>query len=74
MSIEYHESKYSVLAYTLDPCGEIKCFFFFSESGNVAYQIKVKDVKTNKQAKILTLHTPLTSGSGLKGQILKLCK
>ena len=49
-------------------------FVFFSESDKVAYQIKMKEVKTNMQAKSLTLHTPLTSGVGLKGQILKLCR
>ena len=31
-------------------------------------------VKTDMQAKTLTLHTPLTSGVGLKGQIVKLCR
>ena len=35
-----------------------------SECGHVAYQIKGKEVSTNKEAKNLTLRTPLTSGSG----------
>ena len=37
-----------------------------SECGHVAYQIKGKEVSTNKEAKNLTLRTPLTSGSGWK--------
>ena len=41
-----------------------------SESGHLAYQIEGKEVKTNMQVKTLTLHTPLSSGIGLKGQIL----
>ena len=47
---------------------------FFSESGHVAYQIKVKEVQTNMQGNTLNLYTPLASGVGLKGQILKLCR
>ena len=47
-------------------------FFFFSKSGHVAYQIKVGEVKTYMQGNTLNLHTPLTSGVGFKGQILKL--
>ena len=46
----------------------------FSTSGNAAYQIKVKGVYTNMQAKPLTFHTPLISWIGLKGQILILCR
>ena len=41
---------------------------FFSKSGHVAYQIKVEEVYTYMQS-----NTPLTSGVGFKGQILKLC-
>ena len=50
----------------LTPGEGSKGFFFFSESGHVAYQIEVKAVKTNMQG-----HTPLTSGVGLDGQILR---
>ena len=35
-------------------CG---AFIFFSESSNVAYQIKVKEVQTNMQGDTLNLHT-----------------
>ena len=42
---------------------DISCFC--SKSGHVAYQIKVE------QGNTLNLHTPLTSGVGFKGQILK---
>ena len=35
-------------------------------------KIKGKEAKNNMQANCLTLHTPLTSGVGLKGQMLKL--
>ena len=66
LSIEHHESKYSVLTHTLDSwCGVKRLLFFFSEIGNVTYQIKVKEEKTNVQAKTLTLHTPLTFAVGL---------
>ena len=41
-------------------------FFFVSES---AYKKRERGVDHNR-AKSLTLHTPLTSGVGLKGQIL----
>ena len=47
---------------------------FFSKSGHVAYQIKVEEVKTYMQGNTFNLHTPLTSGVGFKGQILKLCR
>ena len=46
----------------------------FSGSGHVVYQIKMDEVQTNMQCNTLNLHTPLTSGVGLKGQILKLCR
>ena len=49
-------------------------FLFFSKSGHVAYQIKLEEVKTYMQGNTLNLHTPLTSGVGLKSQILKLCR
>ena len=46
MSTEHHESKYAVITHTLHPWGGVKRsnIFFFSESGHVAYQIKVKEV------------------------------
>ena len=46
LSTEHHESKYAVLTHTLDPWGGVErsIFFFFSENGLVAYQIKVKEV------------------------------
>ena len=44
MSIEHHEGKYSALIHTLDPwAGSKGHFCFFTESGNVAYQIKEKE-------------------------------
>ena len=54
--------------------GQKVILFFFSKSGPVAYQIKVEEVKTYMQGNSLNLHTPLTSGVGFKGQILKLCR
>ena len=44
--IDHHESKYAVLTYTLDSWGDVGRLniFFVSESGHVAYQIKVKEV------------------------------
>ena len=71
--MEHNESKSSVLTHTLDLWGGVKRSntFFFSESGYVAYQIKVKEVETNMQANTLTLHTPLISWVGLNGQLLK---
>ena len=53
--------------------GQKAILFFFSKSGHVAYQIKVEEVETYMQGNALNLHTPLTSGVGFKGQILKLC-
>ena len=47
---------------------------FSSERGHVAFQIKVKEVYTTLQGNTLNLHTPLTTGGGFKGQILKLCR
>ena len=41
----------------------LKCKII-SEWDRVAYQIKGKEVKTYIEANALTLHTPLTSGSG----------
>ena len=40
--------------------------FTFSEHGHVAYQIKGNDECSNMQANILSLHTPLSPGVGLK--------
>ena len=57
---------------TMESIGHV--FFFFSESDNFAYQIKVNEVETNMQSKISTLHTLLTPGIRLKGQIFKLCR
>ena len=34
----------------------------------------MEEVLTNMQGNTLNLHTPLTSGVGFKGQILKLCR
>ena len=48
--------------------------FFFSKSGHVAYQIKLEEMVTYIQGNTLNLHAPLTSGVGLKGQMLKLCR
>ena len=48
--------------------------FLFSKSGHVAYQIKLEEMLTYMQGNTLNLHTPLTSGVGLKGQMLKLCR
>ena len=45
--------------HTPSTCGTGK----ISECGHVAYQNKENEVKTNIEAKRLTLHTPLTSGS-----------
>ena len=53
------------------PLGWDQKVILFSKSGHVAYQIKVK---TYMQGNTLNLHTPLTSGVGFKGQILKLCR
>ena len=46
VGIEHHESKYSVLTHTLYPWGGIKMsnIFLVSERGDLAYQIKVKEV------------------------------
>ena len=76
ISIEHHESKYSVLTHLLNRWGGVKRsnISFFSISGHDAYQIKVKEVLTNMQAETLTLQTPLTPGIGLKVQIMKLCR
>ena len=49
--------------YTLDPWGRVKRSNFFSECGHVAYQIKGTEVLTQTEAKRLTLHTSLISGS-----------
>ena len=49
-------------------------FIFFSQSGHVAYQIKLEEVYTYMQVNTLNLHAPLTSGAGLKVLILKLCR
>ena len=49
-------------------------YFYASESGHVAYQIKVKKVLSNMQGNTLNLRAPVNSGVGLKGQILKLCR
>ena len=54
--------------------GVKRSFFFFYKSGHVAYQIKVEEVLTYMQGSTLNLQTPLTSGVGFKGQILKLCR
>ena len=39
-------------------------YFFFSESGNVAYQINVKEVQTNMQAKSRLYTHPWPFGLG----------
>ena len=45
LSSEHKESKYAVITHTIDPWGGVKrSFFIFSESGHVAYQIKVEEV------------------------------
>ena len=60
---------------TLDHCGGVKrSFFFFSENGHVTYQTKEEEVQTYMQDTTLSLHTPLTSGDGFNGQLLKLCR
>ena len=41
----------------------------FSEYGNVAYQIKANDARSNMVANILPTDTPLAPGVGSKGQI-----
>ena len=53
-----------------------RSYFFLSESGRVAYEIKVEEVKTYMQGtcNTLNLNTSLTSGVEFKGQILKLCR
>ena len=74
-AIEHHESKYAVITHTSDPwVGSKGHFVFFSESSHVAYQIVVEEVYAYMQGNTLNLHTPLTSGVGFKGQILKLCR
>ena len=54
--------------------GQKVIFFFFSKRSHVTYQMKVEEVLTYMQGNTLNLHTPLTSGVGFKGQILKLCR
>ena len=73
LSTEHYESKYAVITHTNNPWGGVKRPFFFSKSGHVAFQIKVEEVLTYMQGNTLNLHTPLSSGIGFKGQILKLC-
>ena len=70
LSIEHYESKYSVLTHTLDPWGEVKrsIFLFWN------WSCCIPKLKLKMQANTLILHIPLTSGVGLKGQILKLCR
>ena len=41
---------------------------YFSESSQVAYQIKADDAGSNMVANILPTDTPLTHGVGSKGQ------
>ena len=48
--------------------------FFFSENGHVTYQTKEEEVQTYMTDTTLNLHTPLTSGVGFNGQLLKLCR
>ena len=62
-----------MITHTKDPWGGVKRSFFF-------FLLKVsccisKWKKCRPTCKItLNLHTPLTSGVGFKGQILKLCR
>ena len=43
-STERSESKHAAITNTIDPWGGVKrSYFFFSESGHVAYQIKVEE-------------------------------
>ena len=57
------------------PWGGVKrSYFFFFKSSHVAYQIKLREVKTYMQGNTFNLHIHLTSGVRLKGQILKLCR
>ena len=51
-----------------------RSFFFFSESYNIAFKIKGKEVQTNMQAETLILHTPLTSGIGFERSDIQLCR
>ena len=48
--------------YTLAPWGLVERSNHFHECGHVAYQIKGKEVKTNIEAKSLTVHISLTLG------------
>ena len=43
---------------------------FFSESGHVAYQIKIGDAGSNMVANNFPTDTPLTQGVGSKGQTI----
>ena len=58
----------AVITHTKDPWVGSKGHIFFSF--HVAYQIKLEEVYTYMQGNTLNLHTPLTSGVGLKGQLL----
>ena len=56
MSTEHQERKNAaVLTHTLDPWVGVKRsnIFFVSKSGHVAYQIKVKEVYSNMQGRVL---------------------
>ena len=66
--------KANMLAPATPGVGSKGHFVLLSKSGHAAYQIKVEEVKTYMQGNTLNLHTPLTSGVGFKGQILKLCR
>ena len=52
--------------HTLSTPGVGSNSLFFSESGYVAYQIKVKEVQSNMQCNTLNLHTSLDSGVGFE--------
>ena len=58
-------SSYSVLTHTHpQPVSRVIKGKKKSECGHVAYQIKGKEVKTDIEAKYVSLPTPLTSRSG----------
>ena len=73
--MEQIESKLSDFMHTLDPLGGLKGQnIFFTVIGQVAYQIKAKEVQNKMKANCMTIYTSLTSWDGLKGSTLKLCR
>ena len=70
--MQQHGSKCCAHRHTLDPGGGIKWsnHIFFSESSNVAYQIKGNLPQSTMKASMLFLHTPSIPGVGSKCQIV----